>query len=356
MIWLALAAAQQRFHGPCGSGLVGFYKGAENAAVCCNASCGRCVSDAHCGKRPGGRTQCCPGVIRRSTEGCGVAPCPLRGKCKDWKPLLWWRSPFPKPTFDEPAPDFRVLLLIPAGRNKASIVADTIRQALDNNVSVFLAHYDGSSDWYRATYDWYDRLWATVNYTDFKANYVRNELLLARNREIQAAFSHVWVADDDVRFGDVAVFLRRVRDAQPLIAQPAITGSWQRIVSPEHAKKLACDAWATDFVEVMAPIMRADVLFDVYARLLSTTSHSDWGTDMVWCKYAERRFKRASGRPACLVVDAPGFQKAGRVTARRDYFRVYAHSYETQASLWDKRCIKHNLRPLWTRFRADCHS
>ncbi|KAJ8600371.1 hypothetical protein CTAYLR_000708 [Chrysophaeum taylorii] len=349
LVWCADAL------GPCVDGLLGFYKGAENAAVCCNATCGVCLSDEICGRRRGGKHNCCPGVVRRVSRTCsatgGRAPCPIRSKCKDWRPALSWRAPYPtwKPL---PAPRaFRVLVFVPVGRKKAVIVNDTCKKALALNLSVWLAHYDGSQDWYARTYSWYPRVSRAFNYTDFKANYVRNEVLPRVE-----AFSHVWVLDDDVRWpamDAVAAFLGVVRDERPLIAQPTIRGSWQKLVSPEQDRFAPnCTVWATDFVEVMAPIIRAPVLADVYSRLLSTTSHSDWGLDMVWCAYAKRRFGTTS-TTTCLVVDAP-FRKADRVTARKGYFKFYQHSYSTQASLWDKRCLKHNLRPLWTTFHGRC--
>lgn len=82
--------------------------------------------------------------------------------------------------------------------------------------------------------------------------------------------------------------------------------------------------------------------------------------DMVWCRYVTLRY-RWNVDTACLVIDAgpramdgDTFRKADRISARPNYFKAYQHSYSTHAALWDKRCIKHNLRPLWTKLQAKC--
>lgn len=123
-------------------------------------------------------------------------------------------------------------------------------------MSIFLAHYDGSQGWYAATFpSWYPRIWRSVNYTDFKASYVRRELVadpITANAVVQD-FSHVWVVDDDLRFPSLertAAFLDAVRLHDTLIAQPAVRGSWQTLVTPEQRRKLGsgCTAWSSDFV------------------------------------------------------------------------------------------------------------
>lgn len=361
------AADRFPYRGPCGaSGLLGFYNGAANAAVCCHSSCGLCQNDAACGSRIGGSTNCCPGLIRRRTSACNLAqersvvapPCPIRARCHDWRPLQRWRAPYPKRKNLAPSPQkFNVLLFLAVGRSKASIVADTCTKALALNTTIFLAHYDGSLAWYAEHYaDWYPQIWRSVNYTDFKANYVRRELVIKRAVEI-LPFSHVWVLDDDIRFPsliELASFFTTVASERPLIAQPAIYGSWQTLVAPEQQDKFAsaCLVWTTDFVEVMAPIMQTPVLIDVYSRLLSTNARSDWGMDMAWCAYARRRFNYNRNK-TCIVVGVP-FRKGDRITAKPNYFRFYEHSYSTAASLWDKRCMKHNLQPLWATFKGRC--
>lgn len=361
------AADRFSYRGPCGnSGLLGFYKGVENAAVCCHTSCGLCQNDAACGSRLGGGANCCPGLIRRRKSECNLVqdrsivgpPCPIRARCQDWRPLQRWRAPYPKLKDLASSPQkFNVLLFLAVGRSKASIVADTCTKALALNTTIFLAHYDGSLGWYAEYYPvWYPQIWRSVNYTDFKANYVRRELVMKRAVEV-VPFSHVWVLDDDVRIpalNELASFFRTVASVRPLIAQPAIYGSWQTLVAPEQQDKFAsgCHVWTTDFVEVMAPIMQTPVLIDVYSRLLSTNARSDWGMDMVWCAYAQRRFNY-SRDTTCIVVGVP-FHKGDRITAKPNYFRFYQHSYSTAASLWDKRCMKHNLRPLWATFKSRC--
>lgn len=345
------------YRGPCGEGeLLGFYKGAENAAVCCNASCGLCQSDSACGSRPG---NCCPGRIRRRSRECGTAPCSIREKCQDWKPIDRWRAPYPvQRTLATSNSSSKTLIFIPIGRKKATIVADTCTKALATSLyELFLAHYDNSAGWYAANYpEWYpERIWRTVDYADFKAAYVLRELI--RPKGLLATFSHVWVMDDDVRFpplDSLLEFASQIQKLNPLIAQPAIRGTWQRLVGPESD----CRVWTTDFVEVMAPIMRTPVFVDIYRKLFSVSAKSDWGMDTTWCNYAKRRFKTSD--PVCLVISpAVGgvvspFRKADRITARQDYFRFYTHSYSTAASLWDKRCMKHNLRPFWARFEGNC--
>mmetsp|Transcript_37358 Transcript_37358/g.86216 ORF Transcript_37358/g.86216 Transcript_37358/m.86216 type:complete len:173 (-) Transcript_37358:8-526(-) len=102
----------------------------------------------------------------------------------------------------------------------------------------------------------------------------------------------------------------------------------------------------------MAPIMEVRVLADVYVHLLSAGASTDWGMDVVWCHYASLRFgSNQTHDRACMVINND-FRKANRVTAQKNYFKTYSHSYEHEDALYDIACIKQLLEPLVAKFQS----
>ncbi|CAE7345738.1 ACP5 [Symbiodinium sp. CCMP2592] len=77
----------------------------------------------------------------------------------------------------------------------------------------------------------------------------------------------------------------------------------QQISGPNviQSPDLGCDFRHTDFVELTAPLLKSEVLQLVLRDCRSCIQDkSDWGLDMMWCKYASKRLKNQ----ACALIDS----------------------------------------------------
>jgi len=223
---------------------------------------------------------------------------------------------------------FHVLTFMVIGRKQASNVQAT-SEVLSRlgNVSFFYAHYDDSHRWY-AKQAWYQRCSRYhVSYAEkVKSRFVANALTLhggAWARE----FSHIWVIDEDIVVPPthyVAHFLHEVQRHGALIAQPAIVGSAWELLRP-HPR---CRTRATDFVELMLPMIQLRVAVEAFSSLYRPEAHTDWGVDVTWCKFAARRFLDS---PSCVVVNAGHFSHPkGNSTA----------NYSRGSALEDESCMR----------------
>ena len=140
-----------------------------------------------------------------------------------------------------------------------------------------------------------------------KSRFIANALS-AYGKAWALEFSHIWSIDEDIIIPPmryVAHFLHEAQRHGALIAQPAIIGSIWDLLKP-HPR---CRTRATDFVELMLPLLQLRVAIEVCMQVLSTgdvgmcvcslgrpppspqvfsslyrpEARTDWGVDVTWC-------------------------------------------------------------------------
>ena len=245
-------------------------------------------------------------------------------------------------------PPFRVLVFMPIGREHSDIAADKCAKITRMaNVSLFLAHYDDSQNFY-ASMPWY----AQVEFKAVVAPAIKivlaKQLLLKSERMrtlLLTQFSHVWVTDDDVAFPAVPTlrrFLDVASDLDAAIVQPATKGSVHGLVQPTSPSQCAV-ARSTDFVEFQSPLMARCVFLEAVG-LMHRSHYSDYGLDMVWCRWfgSHQQYPRWNMCNVCAVVEVAGFEKR--------YGTAHTHSYNRSAALEDDR----HLRGLYAPYESLC--
>ena len=119
-----------------------------------------------------------------------------------------------------------------------------------------------------------------------------------------------------------------------LIAQPAIHASHFSLVRPQ-----TCSYRYTDYVEIMAALIDTCALQHILKYVLRQDAYSDWGIDMLWCKYSSYTIDIPSSR-VCMIVDSAVGVK----------HRSTKRSYSYAKALNDKRCIVRHMKRFKTQF------
>ncbi len=141
-------------------------------------------------------------------------------------------------------------------------------------------------------------------------------------------YDSIWIPDDDIDSDttNVNLLLRRFDHYHLALAQPALTeGSYISHHITRRRKRSLLRY--TNFVEIMAPIMR----HDVFARLSEyfTLNKSGWGLDWLWASRVERE-----GLGGIAIIDScavthtrpinptGGFYAAMNIDPYREYARL----------------------------------
>ena len=241
----------------------------------------------------------------------------------DLPPTVCCPSPYSPPTPDVSPPlvaSTRVLLVTPVGyRARDNVRARCRTIGALRQVDFYAAHYDASAAWY-ARQPWFRGCAVAASTLSDRVKGSIVKKLLARHRtHWYSLYSHIWLVDDDIVFPPtayVARFLSQATERGFLISQPAIFGSMHSDVKPRDG----CTIAQTEFVEIMASLVRLDVLERVLHVFLSPNATSDWGIDQLWCKYAANLYPAAA---ACGVVTSGVFRHAVSSPAARS---TYSHS------------------------------
>ena len=237
---------------------------------------------------------------------------------------------------------FRVLIFMPIGSEHSDIASDKCSKLVSiANASLYLAHYDDSRDHY-ARMPWYRRVeFTALTPREIKIALARRLLIhdeAFRDQQLPR-FSHVWVTDDDVAFPHshfLNQFLHTAMALDAAIVQPATAGSVHGLVRPDRSRTCAI-ARATDFVEFQSPLMERCVFLEAVG-LMHHGSSSDYGLDMVWCRWiAAQPHSRWSICTVCAVIEADGFEKR--------YGESHAHSYNVSSALQDDRRMRQAYAP-----------
>ena len=231
---------------------------------------------------------------------------------------------------------------MPIGRDHSSIAIEKCERLVrTQNVSLFLAHYDDSQTFY-SQLPWYRRVaFSAVVPREIKIVLARRLLIHdeAMREMLLSRFSHIWITDDDVAFPQTHHLRRFVSIAARLdaaIVQPTTNGSVHSLLRPMESNPCV-EATPTDFVEFQSPLMERCAFLEAVGVLHHST-RSDYGLDMVWCRWFAHKPGRWNICTACAVVSAEGFEKR--------YGSAHVHSYSTAAASEDDRKLRGEYAPF----------
>ena len=153
-----------------------------------------------------------------------------------------------------------------------------------------------------------------------------------------------------------ARFIAAARVLDAAIIQPACLGSIHSLVHPAPL----CQARATDYVEVMAPLFDRCAFVETVLAIHESTI-SDYGIDRVWCRYfaARRRWDlcdvcaivevQRMGAPRHGADGAPsGFVKRWDLRSRDGVIRM-GGTYNVTRAVQDDKCVRRKFRAYDTQ-------
>ncbi|CAE7555499.1 Acp5 [Symbiodinium pilosum] len=227
----------------------------------------------------------------------------------------------------------KVLLFwaVDGSKRTQDMVRKNIRHVEDAGVphDVILAHYRGTDkDW---DHKWYKK---HVSESLVARGYKFHLMQKAYKEGLwEKHYEFVWALDSDIDLSqaDIQRFLALARLTQsPIVGPTFVQANGKPLLMQEHSAMVrreghapskdahrhahqisgpnaiqspdaGCDFRHTDFVELTAPLLKSHVL-KLVLRDCNACIHdkSDWGLDMMWCKYASERLKNQ----ACALIDS----------------------------------------------------
>lgn len=173
----------------------------------------------------------------------------------------------------------------------------------DDCCEVFLAHYKGGPD------DWPEE-WYSANVvghteqTGFKFQLLQNAFKSGALNEKRYDF--VWVLDEDIELSNVGENLKIAEDSGALISGPAMWQTNRGVDWQINAVQQQCRYRYTNFVEVIAPLIRTEALEPILSDCEGCIhTNSVWGLDGVWCNFVASRLpKLVTPQTSCSIMDA----------------------------------------------------
>jgi len=246
------------------------------------------------------------------------------------------------------------------------MVKQNVRHVEDAGIphDVILAHYRGSqNDW---DHTWYqDHVSESLVAKGYKFRLMQKAY---KDGLWEKRYEFIWALDSDIDLSkaDLPHFLEMARlsrspivgptfvqaDGKPLV--PLLVQEHSAVVRREghapsrgsrrHAQQisgpnviqspdLGCDFRHTDFVELTAPLLKSEVLQLVLRDCRSCIQDkSDWGLDMMWCKYASKRLKNQ----ACALIDSAPVVHLdwGLAPISQDFYRALHAVQATYGAYW----------------------
>lgn len=91
-------------------------------------------------------------------------------------------------------------------------------------------------------------------------------------------YDYIWIPDDDVSISceNINTFFDICRDNDLYIAQPSMSGYYSHEITLKKSDNIRC----TNFVEVLAPAFKKEILFKIYKTF--DENQSSWGYDYLW--------------------------------------------------------------------------
>ncbi len=162
------------------------------------------------------------------------------------------------------------------------------------------------------------------------------EQTIAAHWDVIQQYRYIWLPDDDLLCvpEEVSRMFAIADELQLELAQPALTRDsyFTHLITLQHSE---FQVRFTNFVEIMAPILSADMLAKVYPTLKGQVS--GYGLDPLWARYAQM------GKVAIIddtpvkhtrPVGGPNYafsQKAGIAPAHEDWLVSCTHFVESSA-------------------------
>jgi Protein of unknown function (DUF707) len=162
------------------------------------------------------------------------------------------------------------------------------------------------------------------------------EQTIAAHWDLIQQYRYIWLPDDDLLCvpEDVSRMFSICDDLQLELAQPALTRDsyFTHVITLQHTE---FQVRFTNFVEIMAPVLSADMLARVYPTLAGQVS--GYGLDPLWARYSQL------GKVAIIddtpvkhtrPVGGPNYafsKKAGIAPAHEDWLVSCRHFVETPA-------------------------
>ena len=232
--------------------------------------------------------------------------------------------------------DFKMVLFSIVGHTYSNIARHNFQNAMSLGVEIIAVHYSPRSFAHFQNISWHREFY--IHRQCKTCRKVPELLHLERYGEL-VPFSHVWIVDDNVELSQSAILTMHAmsRSGLAYIAQPSIRNSHIPIVRPNDS----CSYRYTDYVEVMAPVIHTCALRPILHSLVRQDVYSDWGLDMLWCKWSAAALNESTFH-MCAVVDSVQAIKR----------RMIPPSYSYARALNDKRCTLRNMKPYKTQTRT----
>ncbi len=177
---------------------------------------------------------------------------------------------------------------------------------MDNNILIFLPVDDIIINDYTGCDTWVNRYkhppFTELRFSKFTSggrNYINRGTAINKHkwptvvdiiteyRDIIQKYDYVYLIDNDVRIDNqtLTAFINKVTSLNLEIAQMAVHRT-----NGTHAHLLhrgRKGVVRVKFCEVMAPIIRTDILLEMYDKGYLSESESGWGIDYIWGKFYE---------------------------------------------------------------------
>lgn len=223
---------------------------------------------------------------------------------------------------------------------------------------VFLAHYKGGpGDWPK---EWYSaNVAGHTARKGFKFQLLQDAFQSGALN--QQRYDFVWVLDEDIELTNVGENLKIAEDSGALISGPAL---WQKNKGVDHtiqAQRPECRYRYTNFVEVIAPLIRTEALEPILSDCEGCIhTNSVWGLNSVWCNLvADRLPDLVTPQTSCAIMDGAPVNHLDRRTLgdkhehsdfrevakldSQDTKRRYPHLYVDGNQQRTLKCVKHRF-------------
>ncbi len=157
----------------------------------------------------------------------------------------------------------------------------------EKNFDLFLINYSDEQDIYRDDADYY------LNIEGLKLSILKHAI--ESHREVVESYEAVWLPDDDLSISTEAInkLFDIFHENKLAVAQPAVKNNFYNYRST--SKRFFSKLRYVNFIEMMCPLFRTDVLFEILP--LFNSNKSGFGIDWLWSR-------RLGGRPVAIIDES----------------------------------------------------